>query len=67
MEKLMRSLNRRVVRRPISLTQLLLCLFLCGAFAAEERSADVTPSASERFAATDVRETPDFQRHVVPL
>ncbi len=29
--------------------------------------AGILPPASERFAQTDVEETPDFQRHVVPL
>jgi hypothetical protein len=30
-------------------------------------AADVVPPASERFAAADVDEVPDFRRHVVPL
>src|SRR5688500_16819856 len=30
-------------------------------------AADVLPSASERFAPTDTREVPSFQRHAVPL
>src|SRR5262245_16026894 len=31
------------------------------------RAADVLPPVSQRFAAADVKETPSFQRHVVPL
>src|SRR5262245_9706129 len=41
----------------------LLCLGLCP----PAQTADLLESARVRFAAADVRETPDFRRHVVPL
>lgn len=34
---------------------------------AAHTQADTIPPASERFAAPDVQETPDFQKHIVPL
>lgn len=44
-----------------------LALLLCGLAASLGQAAEVLPAASQRFAADDVTETPDFQRHVVPL
>lgn len=37
------------------------------AFTAPAFSADVVPSISQRFSAAEVKETPDFRAHVVPL
>lgn len=37
------------------------------ALSSQAAAADVVPSISQRFAAADVKETPDFRAHVVPL
>jgi hypothetical protein len=50
------------------LTQLsIACAVLAAGFVSTARADDVIAPASQRFAPADVAETPDFQRHTVPL
>jgi len=44
-----------------------LFVLACLAFTSPLSAAETLPLASVRFAAADVKETPDFQRHVIPL
>ena len=46
---------------------MILCTALCMSAAWSANAADTMPPVTERFAAADVAETPDFQKHVVPL
>jgi hypothetical protein len=61
---------RRRVRYP---TLAWVLLALCGAAAAQAgetgsgQGSDLLPRADQRFASGETNETPDFQRHVVPL
>jgi hypothetical protein len=50
------------------LTQLsIACAVLAAGFVSTARADDVIAPASQRFAPADAAETPDFQRHMVPL
>lgn len=51
----------------MSLSRMLCCLLVAAPFATTRAEEKVLPPISERFAAADVQEEPDFQRHISPL
>jgi hypothetical protein len=70
----MGSRHRFTGGRSTVLTRTLIGLVLVGALVmgvrvarSEDRPADVVRPASERYAAADVKEEPDFRKHVLPV